>query len=152
MEDTVEAAILLRPHTPEDKNFILSSWGSSYFVNNFYNKVFSAEEFHERHRKLRDDIYQRPNTEVLIACAKTSPDLIVGYVITERINENTKVIHYLYVKEAFKDEKIATLLFKEISKDKSPIIITHMTMKASKILFNKRKQIGEFYYCPFMAI
>lgn len=150
-QDSKEAALSYRQSLPDDLNFIRSSWGSSYFMNNSYNKAVSADVFHKRHKKLRDEILERPTTQVLVACATDSPELIVGYVVTEALEDDVSVIHYLYVKEAFKGEKIATELFKRGAQSKR-VIITHLTQKASNILHQKKKQLGEYFYIPFLAL
>lgn len=53
------------------------------------------------------------------------------------------VLHYLYVKQAFKGEGIASELFRSVLKLKEPLIVSHLTNKAKKLL--ETKNINYFF-------
>lgn len=127
-----------RSYVPEDIPFIHSSWGTSYYKGAGYKKVVSPQEFHKKHRPLRDKILDSSNSTIVVVCAETDPTLIVGWAAVERPeDEDLMLIHYIYVKQAFESLGIAKTLIEKMVKTNA-IITTHLTPCAEKILRTKK--------------
>lgn len=127
----MEAGFKLRPYKESDLNFVRNSWAKSYYKGAEYVDFLSPNEFNERHRPIREDLLNRSNSAIVIACSSQDEDLILGWILVEKPPKGT-ILHYLYVKEAFKKEGISDALL-EVLKE-APIMITHMTDRASKIV------------------
>lgn len=143
-----EAAVTFRPFLLDDLNFISNSWGSSYYKGADNHLFFSPDEFHEHHRPIREKFFDNPRGSVIVCCAKETPSLIIGWIAVEKPKEcSGMILHYLYVKQAFKSEGIAKELLKR-ALPTTPVIFTHLTEKASRILDSKRERFKDYYFRP----
>lgn len=143
----MEAEFTLRPHRASDLNFIQNSWGSSYYKGAEYVEFMSPKEFNLQHRPVREDILRRPGAAIIVACNTKDEDHILGWVIVEKRIGDGLVLHYLYVKEAFKGEGVSDELLKKALPDK-PIMVTHMTDRARKIIGKKKSLFKDYVYAP----
>lgn len=135
----------LRPYRQSDINFIQNSWGSSYYKGAEYSLYLSPREFNEKHRPIREDLLSSPSTALIIACGIEDEDLILGWILIEKPTKDGLILHYLYVKEAFKGEGISDHLLKNALPIK-PILVTHMTDRARKIIRKKKDYFKDYYY------
>lgn len=135
---------ILRPYKKEDLNFIQNSWGSSYYKGAEFNSFLSPKEFNSKHRPIRESILLKANAAVLIACGKEDKDLILGWILVEKPKVGI-TLHYIYIKEAFKSEGISEALLKAALTDK-PILVTHMTDRAQKIIKKKTAYFKDYQY------
>lgn len=156
MEERLEAAGLkeyaFRPYINDDLNFIQSSWGSSYYTGANYNTLLSSDEFHRFHRPIRESILKRPSATTIVCCAEKDPNLILGWIAIERlIKAQILLIHYLYVKEAFKKMGIGTELIKAVSEHlKRPVLYSHLTERAQEITKTNKPKYLRFIYTPHL--
>jgi len=135
----------IRPYCKEDLNFIQNSWGASYYKGADYIDYLSPKEFNEKHRPIREQILNKPNIALLIACNNQDQDHILGWILVEKPKTKGIIFHYLYVKEAFKGEGISDELLKKALKDK-PILVTHMTDRARKIIRKKKEFFKDYRF------
>ena len=142
-----EKSYFFRPYTSDDVSFIHSSWGKSYFSGACYNLSYSPQELEEFHRPLRDKFFASPTATVIICASKEEPTLIIGWIAVE--NANIFTLHYVYVKSVFKDEGIALDMIKAVVPE-GPVIYTHLTEKAHKILLRRKDQFRNFYPAPYL--
>lgn len=142
-----EDIYILRPHRSSDLNFIQNSWGSSYYKGAEYNSSLSPKEFNLEHRPIREKILNNPNTSVIIACGKVDEDLILGWIIIEKPKTKGTILHYIYIKEVFKGEGISESLLAQALKAK-PILVTHMTDRARKIIKKKKYFFKDYVFSP----
>ena len=140
-----DSAFSLRPYRESDLNFIQNSWGTSYYKGADYVLFMSPKEFHAQHRPIRDKILKKPSAVAIVACDPNDEDLILGWILVEKPPTEGLILHYLYVKEAFKGEGISEELIKKALPDR-PIFVSHMTDKARKIIGKKKKYFKDFYY------
>lgn len=149
-----EKPYLFRPYVLSDIPFIQSSWGTSYHDGVNGHKLITPEEFHSYHRPIREKILNKPNIAVIVCASKDDNDLIIGYSIVEKPKESHGVLlHYLYVKQAFKGQQIATeLLAKSISE--KPVLYTHSTIAAGRIIYKYKlkgkEEFERFLFCPHL--
>jgi len=144
----VEADFYLRPYRPSDINFIRNSWSSSYYKGADFVHFLSPNEFNRQHRPVREALLSKPNATVIVACGKRDDDLLLGWILVEKTNDPGIHLHYIYVKEAFKGEGIFYELLDKALPEK-PIMVTHMTDRARKIIRKKKKDyFKDFVFAP----
>lgn len=106
--------VVLRPGTDHDDNFIYSSWLKSYrklagpVPHRWYYKIYQA---------LLDRLYKRPATQTTVACFRTRPEQIFGYIVHEK-HEEQPYVHYVYVKESFRGMGIGKALLADATRGK----------------------------------
>lgn len=121
-----------RPYNEQDLNFISSSWGKSYYDNSDYERVMTEPQFDKYHRPKRTKILNNKDSTILICASKNDPYLIIGWIcLTHLSDQKGTILHYLYVKEAFRKLKIAEELLELLS---TPVLVTHLTKKGKNIL------------------
>jgi hypothetical protein len=118
----------IRAAQAQDLSFIYQSWLFSYSRNSeigrsVRNSVFNAQYHHVVDKILKD-------AATIVAC-KLNDDLIIyGYLVFE-----PKVVHYCFVKEAFRFTGIAKDLYKTaIGKYEAGVQFTHLTKEAKAIV------------------
>lgn len=139
----MEADYRLRPYKPSDLNFIQNSWASSYYKGADFVKFMTPREFNQQHRPIRTDILERPSSACIVACGADNEDLILGWILVEK--QEKLILHYLYIKEAFKNEGISKELIEKALPER-PVLITHMTDRARKIIGKKKEFFKDFYF------
>lgn len=138
-----ESLFYLRPYKKSDLNFIQHSWASSYYKGAEYNHDMSPKEFNDIHRPIRDELLQSPNVTVIIASSKQDEDLILGWMLIEKLN-TALILHYLYIKQAFKSEGVLEIFLSKLPK--TEVLVSHMTDRAAKIIGKKHKLFDNYRY------
>lgn len=144
-----KAEYTFRPYRETDVNFILNSWGSSYYKGANYHYALNPDEFHHFHRPIRERLLYSPNIAIIVCCAADAEDLILGWVLVEKSKPRGLIVHYIYVKEAFKGHGIAKELIERALPDR-PVFMTHMTDKARKLMRFDFDKYKEFFYTPHL--
>lgn len=144
-----EAELSYRAATAEDIPFIQSSWGSSYYAGTQAVKLLTPNEFHFCHRPLRERFIEQTNKQIIVCTPDDDRWLILGWIAVEVI-PSASVIHYVYVKSAFKGQGIARELIRRTVKS-SPVIFTHLTERAAKIMARKPGTYGQFKFIPHLT-
>jgi hypothetical protein len=151
-----EAGLSFRTHTDADLPFIHSSWASSYYDGTHAKKYLTPNEFHTYHRQIRERYLARSNKQVLVCTPDDDHWHIIGWIATETI-PSAVILHYLYVKALFRskddDDKgptIAAQLLKRAIQT-SPVVYTHLTEHAAKIIASKSEQFNQFKYIPHIT-
>lgn len=141
----MEAGYTLRPYRASDSNFIQNSWGASYYKGAEFVTFLSPREFNAQHRLVREEILKSPHTVIIVACGKEDEDLILGWILMQKPKGKGVILHYLYVKEAFKGEGVSEELLK-LARLQKPVLVTHMTDRARKIIMKKYEHFEDFTY------
>src|ERR1700677_963642 len=114
-----------------DVPFIFSTLLKSYrYASNFARKI-SNEVFFKYHHMFLDSCLKRPGSKVLIAHPKGEPDVILGYLLTEKTEDGLDIIHYTYIKKSFRQMGVARALWSKL--EKKNYTITHYTVDADWI-------------------
>lgn len=146
-----ESPLTFRPYASTDIPFIHSSWGESYYKGGSYIRHLSPQEFHATHRPIRECFFMRPTATTIVCVATSDPNTILGWVALEKPAESPgTIIHYVYVKESFREEGIATSLVEAACEFGSPIMFTHKTHRASVIMQKKRPRFKDFEFFPHL--
>lgn len=101
------SVITIRPYEePRDAGFIFSSFPKSAYYGSPLKRVPRDKEarFTFLYEFLKSTL---PGARVFIACMYDSPDTILGYSIIDR-----QELQWVYVKEGFRNQGLATLLTK----------------------------------------
>jgi hypothetical protein len=151
---TTEAGdgLVYRSYCEDDIAFIRSSWANSYYKGSSSNKAISPEDFHKFHRPLIDRFFSRETATVIICHAEGEENLIIAWIAVEVLSTHL-VIHYVYVKNTFKCEgfHISTKLVEKVNAKNKPIIFTHLTDKAIKIMQSNQQKYKRFIYIPHLT-
>lgn len=146
--NTPKQAYFFRPYEKEDLNFVQSSWGYSFYKGTGYAEFVSPEEFHSYHRPIRERILKRKNIAIIVCCSTEDPTLIIGWILVEEPKKtNCLILHYVYVKHLFNQNKIARELTEKIIKDRI-VLFTHLTEKAARIMTKNQHKYQNYYYIP----
>ena len=101
----------------EDISFVYSTWLKSYKHGSPLTKYTKRELFFEVHQRILDELLSK--SKVIIACKDDDEDLIFGYIVFE-----PHIMHYVYVKEPFRNYGIGKRLIQEV---KTPFQTSHLT-------------------------
>lgn len=138
MTNEAGTSLIYRPYSESDIPFIRSSWANSYYKGCTNHKDIDPQEFHRMHRLLIDRFFERSNGTVVVVHFENEPDIIMGWIAVEIISTHM-IIHYVYIKNSFKQMGILDNLIKRVNSKNKPIIITHLTDKARRIIQNNQK-------------
>ena len=120
----------IRPAQGDDLNFIYKSTLDSYRYDSHLGKSCKNSIFYPEYQKVLDTILGKSDTKVLVACKPDEENIIFGYLIYEPL-----VLHYAFVKEAFRHYNIAKSLFTEAFGDGSVTIqVTHQTKSIGELI------------------
>lgn len=144
-----DAVFIYRPLNAEDLSFLHHSWATSYYQGSAAYKLISPAEFHSYHRPLRERFFSKPNTTVIVCSPSTNPWQIIGWIAVEVI-PSALILHYIYVKSAYKREGIAKQLIKRALPTK-PVVFTHLTKHAAQIMSAKQDQTADLKYIPHLV-
>jgi len=121
----VEAKFLVRPAEPDDFAFIFSTWLKSYRYNNQDVSRVPAELYYRKHHEVIARL--RDRCALPVACLPDSPAVIIGFAALELppalLNTSSlpppapapPVIHWVYVKRAWRRMGVATRLLGQLS-------------------------------------
>lgn len=142
--EDISKQVSIRLGRPSDDPFIFSSWLKSYFVGSDFCKDMTKTTFYAYHHKIVERILRR--SQALIVTPIGEDDLILAYMVSEVATATNPILHYLYVKEAFRGDGMASLLIKTAGIPQKATI-THVT-NAKNIDYLRNKH--EFNYCPYL--
>lgn len=129
----------IREPNKKDIAFIYATWLNSLYYDSWFKGIQKSVYF-DNYKKVIDHILSY--AKVSISCLKEDPNTILGYLVSE----DPDVIHYLFVKEAFRRFGIAKSLFDHNFISPERMLITHRTRQANQILNTK----SQFTYNPFL--
>lgn len=114
-----------RPHKETDLNFIFATLLKSYRYSNPQARVVEKKTYYENGSKEWAACLHHGG-KIVVACADDDEDLIIGFVVY-----SGNVLHYLYVKAAFRRAGIGKSLY---DKTEMPLdYYTHWTIDAGKM-------------------
>lgn len=133
--------IFVRSALAGDLPFIFKTVVLGTQKNNFQFKMIERQSFETRIHRRFEKIISLPQTQVLVVCAKDDPDTVLSFIIAS-IVDNTLLVHYVYTKLVFRNNKFAKILVGVLLNQCSNKIIyaTHLSFVSSKIM-GKHKDI-----------
>lgn len=116
--------LTVRPAVSKDYNFILASWAHS-FRSSPWAGTISNHKYHAVMKDTIDRLFER-GMVLLVACNKSDPDQLLGFVAFEKSKDNVYVVHYLFTKPDFREAGVARMLLDHIRLPER-FIFTHCT-------------------------
>lgn len=98
-------SLSIRDVDVQDLNFIFSSWKRSLYYTKPYRYI-DPSTYHRCHGQLIERILNSPNVQIKVACLEDDPNIIVGYSVFQ-----PKTLHWIYVKEDWRRQRIADKLY-----------------------------------------
>lgn len=133
---------LLRGLADEDKPFIYNSFLKNY--KQYSDCKYIPNTLYFTNQKLIID-YLLSNSTTIISCFPEEPSELFGYIIYEHFADSL-VIHYMYIRNSFRNKCFAKNLIKDILLPNTNLIIaTHITsdfinlrhkMKPIRMIYN----------------
>lgn len=118
------------------RNLIYATWLRSYQSSSLATKHIGRDDFFAGHHLVLDRIFAREPI-VRLAVMPESPEVVFGWSVTE-----PGLVHYVYVKPAFRRHGIAKALLDHV---KQPFTYTHHTY----ILRDLHKHVAGSSYNPY---
>ena len=129
--------ITARPAEASDLNFIYATMlNSLYYGCPFYSAIDKKSFFYHYQQVIKQMLLKR-SISLIVACLDDEPDIILGWVAHE-----PTIVHFVYVKNAWRKQGIATQLLKGCSQLS---FVTHITALGDNI----RKEKG-LKFDPFL--
>jgi hypothetical protein len=125
------SGIAVRPSRDSDKPFIYDFWLDSFRLAHAAGPI-PMRMYRHVYMQALDDLLARPGVEVLVACSPTDDDQVFGFLCFER--RTIPVVHYAYVKQVFRRERVATVLMTAAGIPTGrPFVYTYKSPMAAKI-------------------
>lgn len=127
---------VIRSPQEQDIPFIFATWLRSFYSDNHYSYMtpvgpksdIRKSIYFENYRKVIDHLLE--HSDVDIACLKDTPEVILGYMISK-----PPLLHYCFVKDAFRHLGIAESMFdKRFKNESEEIECTHITKSTMPFL------------------
>ena len=141
----LEQQIAVRHAVAADLPFIYSAWLESYGVNspttiNIWKSVYYGEQ-----RQVINAMLRHPSVHHAMVVLADDPDVIVGFVIWQ---PSDSVVHYCYVKAAFRRMGVMREAFQRLEIDLNRTSFTHYTYIVSQL----RPKWPKLAYNPYLLM
>jgi len=134
---TLEHLIVFREIEKQDEGFVLSSWKRSHRAD---FEFMSNSEYYA-YANTFDAILNK--CSCIIVSEKKDPSMIYGYIVFKKI-PGVAIIHYIYVKQAFREFGIATRLFAFATANSEHVVAT-CERYSNQNVNNKIKKYGVIF-------
>lgn len=137
------ASLLIRSAMPSDAAFIIHSWLQSFRDGDMVEGVPNQVYYHNHH-KLVASLLRKAAVTVL--SDPSAPEVIFGWFCWESCDRGI-IIHYAYVKNEFRNNRLGTRILNEILKSEQPeyVFATH---RVNPMGFEFRKR--NWIYNPYL--
>lgn len=125
----------IRPAESTDIPFILNSWLKRYRDAVHPRLVTDRVYFEAQHAVIRK-ILATEGLEILVACDPTDANHIYGYVVAEHLTPDWILLHWIYVKGAFRKFGLAKRLLTDVIGASNKIQYTHRTKLTDYLIKN----------------
>lgn len=123
-----EDVLKTRPVKESDIKFICNSWWNNLYANVRWVNGFMDRKLFVKYHDILLHILKKPKTETSVCCLKEDEDVIVGYSVVEKTDQDT-ILHWVFVRNDWQGKGIARDLV-----PKGITIATHLTKTGEKIL------------------
>ncbi len=140
-------AILIRPYNAQtDTNFVYSTWLRNYKHSSYFAKRIKPSVFFAGHHAVLNHLLAKPAMRLSVACDKNDPETIWGWLACEPSNLMQTVVHFMFVKDAFRKMGIArTLLNAAGVFDLNKTRFTHWTYPVDEFI----RQYPDMLFDPY---
>lgn len=139
-------AITVRPFRDKtDKEFLFSTWLRNYKHSSYFAKRIRPHVFFAGHHAIIDHLLRKPAVKIAVACPRGDSETILGYLAYELKEDAAPVVHFVFVKQAFRKMGVARTLFQSAGIDPGSIRFTHWTYPVDDAI----KKWPEIIYDPY---
>lgn len=126
----------IRKAHPNDIPFITNSWLKSYRGSKEVSGTPNNQYYFYQHKLIEALV---PRSIVLVVANRADSTHILGWTCAE-IADTALLLHYMYVKDAFRKQGIGSQLLHFMEEHESPpaIITTHRTHRTDRLLGSER--------------
>lgn len=142
-------SVMYRPPTPEDLNFITNSWLKSNRSSTFAYYI-DREDYYRIHENLVKIILERSLATII--CDPEDHSHVYGYAVYE-LNNDVLVLHYLYIKYAYRNFGLAKSCLKAVYPKfgEKDIFLTHIDkVFKNNSCFIKNRDKYKLHYNPYL--
>jgi hypothetical protein len=111
--------------TKEHESFIYSSWLNTYSERSEIARRIGSRRFFKMHHGIIERILN-DTPRILVIAMREDPNIIFGYLVAKRKTELCPVIHFCFVKPAFREMGFAKLLVRALDWDFNKCFYTHV--------------------------
>lgn len=137
----------IRESCADDEALITNSWLESYKRTSTFAKNLRASIYFEHHEKIIKSLLKSTSAKVFVAHADDDPFVILGYIVAEQ-TPTCDIIHFCYVKSAFRGFKISRALFEHLNFDDSKLVFTHWTSAMNGLVY----KFPSIAYNPYLFL
>lgn len=126
----------IRPMQAADENFVIHSWLKANW-DLYASKLpgIDRDAYYRGQQGVIVRALDRPLSEVLVVTPRGDGLTIIAWVCSEKMPHHPEtILHFVYVKEAFRDMGIAGLLVRAAGMDPERLVYTHTNKRAAKIM------------------
>ncbi len=117
LDPKLEALVAFRAFRPDDMRCVTSNWLKS-FRDSPWAGCVSNDQYYDAYSETLRQLFVR-GTKILVACNKDDADQIVGWIAIEDVKGGCAV-HYVYVKDGFRQGGLASELVRRALANKEP--------------------------------
>lgn len=121
--------VILRPMVESDLNFVMATIMRGLYYGESWFSEIDKSSFMRNYHKAIEFLLAKETTQVVIACLKDDPEVILGYSI---LSPTLEVAHFVFIKKAWRGIGIAKSLVPENTK-----YATHLTKTGLAIIRKK---------------
>lgn len=134
----------MRDYKPStDQAFVYSTWLRNYKHSSYFAKRIKPVIFFAGHHNIVSHLLKKPEMRVFVACPKDDLDTILGYLACEPGAK--PVVHFIFVKEAFRNMGVARSLFAKAIIEPNKMAFTHWTLPVDELI----RKWPEMIYDPY---
>ena len=129
-----------------DKPFVFSTLLKNYKHSSYFAKRIKPVIFFAGHHDVVAYLVEKPNVDTFIAHPKDDTETILGYLTCERrAEEALPIVHFVFVKDAFRNMGIARALFEHAKINPNEMRFTHWTYPVDDLI----RKWPEMIYDPY---
>lgn len=141
---SLKSQVQIRNAIESDVPFIFNSWLKSYRGANAAKNISNPVYFDFQHQAI-ESLLKR--SQVFVLCSPDDQSQVFGYVVCEKL-EDIDIVHYIYIKYAFRGMGLGQMLLKHANIDAQVGgFYTHETHSTVKLAQNSK-----FVYNPYLAV
>ena len=123
----IEGLYTVRSFIPAtDLAFVKATWlRGLYYGDSWFSKIPKAV-FMDAYSPALDKLLSSGTVEIVVACQKEDPDVILGYSV---LSTDAQILHWIYVKSVWRQKGIARRIT-----PKHPSSVSHLTKVGLSLL------------------
>lgn len=126
--------VVIRPAIEDDRAFILATWLRGAYYGEFQASM-EKDAFMKSYHELVEHALDGPDAEVVVAALPQDPSVIIGYAVFKNTRDG-RVLHWVFVKSAFRRYGVAKLLLNREIKFVSVLTRQGRKLKPADWLYN----------------